>query len=87
MRGPREHNLENIDLNIPRDALVFFTGVLLRNIVGGVRSGTGTPSLLIRCSYFEGFLIDKLNGDSDARSRPAKVPPSWGPIVMFSAVR
>ena len=44
VRGAREHNLKNVDLQIPRDALIVFTGL----------SGSGKSSLAFDTIYAEG---------------------------------
>ncbi|MBR6736580.1 MAG: excinuclease ABC subunit UvrA [Oscillospiraceae bacterium] len=44
IRGAKEHNLKNIDLNIPRDKLVVFTGL----------SGSGKSSLAFDTLYADG---------------------------------
>src|SRR4026209_757856 len=43
IRGAREHNLKNVDLEIPRDKLVVFTGL----------SGSGKSSLAFDTIYAE----------------------------------
>ncbi|MCL2620220.1 MAG: ABC-ATPase UvrA, partial [Defluviitaleaceae bacterium] len=44
IKGARENNLKNVDLEIPRDAMVVFTGV----------SGSGKSSLAFETLYAEG---------------------------------
>jgi excinuclease ABC subunit A len=44
VRGAREHNLKNVDLELPRDALIVFTGL----------SGSGKSSLAFDTIYAEG---------------------------------
>ena len=44
IRGAREHNLKNIDVEIPRDKLAVFTGL----------SGSGKSSLAFDTIYAEG---------------------------------
>jgi len=44
VRGAREHNLKNVDLTVPRDALIVFTGL----------SGSGKSSLAFDTIYAEG---------------------------------
>ena len=44
IKGAREHNLKDIDLTIPRDQLVVFTGL----------SGSGKSSLAFDTMYAEG---------------------------------
>src|SRR6267143_845589 len=44
VRGAREHNLRNVDLELPRDRLIVFTGL----------SGSGKSSLAFDTIYAEG---------------------------------
>ncbi len=95
IRGAREHNLQNVDVDIPRDKLVVITGL----------SGSGKSSLAFDTIYAEGqrryveslssyarqFLgqmdkpdLDSIDGLSPAvsltrRPRPATPAPPWAP--------
>ena len=70
IRGAREHNLKNVDLEIPRDRLVVFTGL----------SGSGKSSLAFDTIYAEGQrrYVEVVVGlcapvpgdDAEARRRP-----------------
>ena len=44
VRGAREHNLKNVDLDLPRDSLIVFTGL----------SGSGKSSLAFDTIFAEG---------------------------------
>ena len=57
IRGAREHNLKNINLEIPRNKLVVITGL----------SGSGKSSLAFDTIYAEGQRRDVESWSSDAR--------------------
>ena len=74
VRGAREHNLKNIDVEIPRDKLVVITGL----------SGSGKSSLAFDTIYAEGqrryveslsaYARQFLGPDGQARRRSHRRP-------------
>ena len=68
IKGAREHNLKNIDLNIPRDKLVVITGI----------SGSGKSSWLLTLFMLKDrdvtwnhsqLMLDNFGADEETRSR------------------
>ena len=57
IKGAREHNLKNIDLELPRDKLIVMTGL----------SGSGKSSLAFDTIYADGQRRDMESLSSDAR--------------------
>jgi hypothetical protein len=74
VRGAREHNLKNVDLDIPRDMLVVFTGI----------SGSGKSSLAFGTLYAEAQRRYLESVSPYARQRRA-IPNNLGNQVMHLA--
>ena len=74
IRGAREHNLKNVDLEIPRDKLVVFTGpVRLRQIVARLRYHLRRgPAPLRRIAV--GLCAPVPGDDAEAGCRPDRRP-------------
>src|SRR5258706_12411219 len=84
VKGARENNLKNIDLEIPRNKLVVFTGL----------SGSGKSSLAFETIYAEGQrrFLDSLSAYSRkfvAQLKNPDVGSSYGfsPLVSIDANR
>ena len=102
IRGAKQHNLKNVDITLPRDQLIVFTGL----------SGSGKSSLAFDTIYAEGqrryveslssyarqFLgqmdkpeVDSIDGLSPAISIDQKPPaatpdPPWAPLLKFTII-
>ena len=67
IRGAREHNLKDVSLDLPRDALIVFTGL----------SGSGKSSLAFDTIFAEGQRRYLEYLSPDIRSKPLALPPMW----------
>ena len=67
IKGARQHNLKNIDVKIPRDILVVFTGL----------SGSGKSSLAFDTIYAEGQRRYVESLSMDAKGRTRRSCPVW----------
>jgi hypothetical protein len=78
IRGAREHNLKNVDLDIPRDELVVFTGL----------SGSGKSSLAFDTIYAEGQrrYVESLSHKANWPGRKFKAGPRGRSFVRFPKV-
>ena len=68
VKGAREHNLRGIDLDLPRDALIVFTGL----------SGSGKSSLAFDTIFAEGQrrYVESLSAYARQFLRPQPADPS-----------
>ena len=66
VRGAREHNLKDVSVDLPRDALIVFTGL----------SGSGKSSLAFDTIFAEGQrrYVESLSVSSCRRSRKGSTP-------------
>ena len=73
VKGAREHNLKNVDVEIPRDKLVVFTGL----------SGSGKSSLAFDTIYAEGSPSRHTQDSSSVRWRSLRWTTSRGFLPLY----
>ena len=83
MRGAREHNLKDVSLDLPRDALIVFTGL----------SGSGKSSLAFDTIFAEGqrrYVESRVGGERGVRHRRHPGDDAWArerePVAPAAAV-